>query len=101
VLPASDGIDGLRVAASTPIDLILSDVMMPRMGGPELVQQFLLVHPAPVVMFMSGYAEEALMAEVRLISSAVLRKPFSPAILARAVRDALDASRTSKLAVAV
>ena len=50
----------------------------------------------PLVIYMSGYADDAL-AQYELDSSAVfLRKPFSPATLARAVRDAIDTSRRTR-----
>jgi signal transduction histidine kinase/ActR/RegA family two-component response regulator len=100
VLPASDGVDALQLAASARIDLIVSDILMPRMSGPQMVQRFLAEYPAPVVIFMTGYADEMLISEARAISSAFLRKPFTPSTLARAVRDALDASHRS-LPVAV
>ena len=93
VLPAVDGVEALRLARGARVDLILSDIVMPRMSGPQLVQRFLAEYPAPVIVFMSGYADEALMAEGRMISYALLRKPFTPAALARTIRQAMDASR--------
>ena len=93
VLPAVDGVEALRLARGARVDLILSDIVMPRMSGPQLVQRFLAEYPAPVVVFMSGYADEALISEGRMISYALLRKPFTPAALARTIRQAIDASR--------
>jgi len=92
VLPASDPIEALHLAETARVDLVLSDIRMPHMTGTEMIEQFLLEHPAPVVVFMSGYAEEALMAESRSLRSSFIRKPFTPAALACTIREALDAS---------
>jgi signal transduction histidine kinase len=92
VLPASDPIEALQLAETARVDLVLSDIRMPHMTGTEMIEQFLLEHPAPVVVFMSGYAEEALIADSRSLRSSFIRKPFTPAALACTVRDALDAS---------
>jgi signal transduction histidine kinase len=92
VLPASDPIEALHLAETARVDLVLSDIRMPHMTGTEMIEQFLLEHPAPVVVFMSGYAEEALMAESRSLRSSFIRKPFTPTALACTIREALDAS---------
>ena len=92
VLPAGDPIEALSLAETARVDLILSDIRMPRMTGTEMVEQFLLEHPAPVVVFMSGYADEAVMADSRSLRSSFVKKPFTPAELACAIRQALDAS---------
>ena len=100
VLPASDPIEALRLAETARVDLVLSDIRMPHMSGTAMVEQFLLEHPAPVVVFMSGYADEAVIADSRSLRSSFIRKPFTPAMLACAVRDALDASlRTPVIAL--
>jgi signal transduction histidine kinase/ActR/RegA family two-component response regulator len=93
VLPASDGAEALRLAASARIDLLLTDITMPGMSGPELVAEFLMLYPAPVVVYMSGYADDASIAETRSTRAAFLKKPFTTNALARCVRDALDASQ--------
>jgi FixJ family two-component response regulator len=62
------------------------------MSGPEMVERYLMDHPAPVVVFMSGYADDDMMANSRSIRSAFIRKPFTPAQLACAVRTAIDQS---------
>jgi two-component system, cell cycle sensor histidine kinase and response regulator CckA len=79
--------------SSRPIDLLLTDIVMPHTSGPQLVAEYLATRPAPVVVYMSGYADEAL-AQYELDPATVfLRKPFTPAILARTIRDALAAAR--------
>ena len=93
VYHAREPLEALRIASTAHVDVILSDMMMPNLTGAQFVERFLAAHPAPVVIFMSGYADEALMAEGRAHSAAYLRKPFTPSVLAKAVRDAIDASR--------
>jgi PAS domain S-box-containing protein len=75
-----------------PIHLMVSDVVMPGMGGPELAERLAGVHPETRVLFISGYAREGLFHDGRPgADSAFLAKPFSPEALARAVRETLDA----------
>jgi two-component system cell cycle sensor histidine kinase/response regulator CckA len=71
-----------------PIDLILTDVVMPLTSGPEVDRLVRRAFPSARTLFMSGYVDQALAitaGEVRL-----LEKPFTPALLARAVREVLD-----------
>jgi two-component system cell cycle sensor histidine kinase/response regulator CckA len=66
-------------------------VIMPGLNGRELADQFKTIHPETRVLYMSGYAGEALSAQGVLDPSvAFLAKPFVPAELARKVRDVLD-----------
>ena len=75
-----------------PIHLMVSDVVMPGMGGPELAERLAGVHPETRVLFISGYAREGLFHDGRPgAEAAFLAKPFSPEALARAVREILDA----------
>jgi PAS domain S-box-containing protein len=93
VIQAGDGRAALDAAAvhDGPIDLLLTDVIMPGLNGRQLADRFSAVHPEARVLFMSGYAGEALSAQGVLDSSvAFLAKPFLPAELARAVRAVLD-----------
>jgi two-component system cell cycle sensor histidine kinase/response regulator CckA len=90
VLTASDGEHGLTVLASgEPIDLLISDVVMPNMDGPTMVAQARRTHPDLPVVFMSGYAEEQLRKSIDIANVAFLPKPFSVTQLAEAARDAL------------
>ena len=63
VLSATDGREGLRIAEMRHerIDLLLADVVMPRMSGPDLARLLAASHPETAVIFMSGYAEEAVL----------------------------------------
>jgi len=74
------------------IDLLLTDVMMPEgMSGRELAEKILAEEPRLRVLLTSGYPMEAIQAETARPEHAFLQKPFSPASLARAVRECLDA----------
>ena len=93
VIAAPDGTSALDAAAAHEgrIDLLLTDVIMPGLNGRELADRFATIHPETRVLFMSGYAGEALSAQGVIDSSvAFLAKPFVPAELGRKVREVLD-----------
>ena len=76
------------------VDLVLSDVVMPMMGGRELSQRLARVAPALPVLFMSGYTGEDVVRRGLLDAGAPFeQKPFSPESLARKVREMLDGAR--------
>ena len=91
VLSAASGEEALKVAQDfrEPIDLLLTDVVMPGMKGPELAKRLKLVRPTTRVLLMSGYAADVV-TSADLKESPLLAKPFSPAALTRAVCAALD-----------
>lgn len=96
VLKATTGVEALDVLAShsDEIDLVISDVMMPEMDGPKLLQQLRRTLPDMKVIFISGYAEEALRRELAEGESfGFLPKPFSLKELASAVKEALEQPR--------
>jgi len=90
VFQASSGAEGLAIARLSrgPIHLLLTDVTMPQMKGPELAVRLRAERPRTRVIFMSGYSEEALPAD----EITCLQKPFSPQTLTQAVRTVLDAA---------
>ncbi len=74
------------------IDLVVTDVVMPGMSGPDLVQQLLVMRPGLKVLLSSGYPGEAIAHRGELLAGvAFLPKPFTPVGLARKVREVLDA----------
>jgi PAS domain S-box-containing protein len=75
---------------SAPADLLLTDVVMPAMSGPDLARRARAIRPGLPVLLMSGYAREGLDRETIGWDASFLAKPFTPARLARAVRDVLD-----------
>jgi len=96
VLEAGDGIQALRSCETEGdrIDLILTDVVMPRMSGRELVDRVRTARPAMRVLYMSGYTEDAIVRHgVRDASTLLLGKPFAPGDLVGKVREALDRPR--------
>jgi len=94
VLDAPDGATALARAAAYggPIDVLVTDVMMPGMDGHELAAHLLALHPTAKVIYMSGYPDETLVGERGSRSGAAfLRKPFTPEVVLRTVRTVLDA----------
>jgi two-component system cell cycle sensor histidine kinase/response regulator CckA len=93
VLEAGHGDEALAVAEAHEgrIDVVVSDVVMPRMSGPEFVQRLRAVRPDVRVLFISGYTDDTVVHHGVLDDGVVfLQKPFAGAALARKVREALD-----------
>ena len=93
VLPAHDGLHALEIARSfnEPIDLLLTDIMMPRMGGLALARAMSEMRPEIRVVFMTGHAErEASYREALRSGAASIQKPFSHQQLIRLLRQTLD-----------
>jgi len=95
MITAANGADGLAKAKSHkgPIHLVISDVIMPVMGGREMADQLKLTHPATPILFMSGYMDDA--AARRGVSEHrdhYLEKPFELNSLARKVGEVLNAN---------
>jgi len=91
VAEASNGLEAMDVIHSfpVPIDLLLTDVVMPECGGVELAEHFSGVYPGVPVLFMSGYNDRLWMEGDQAVN--FIQKPFSsPALLAR-IRELLDA----------
>ncbi len=93
VLEAGDGEEALKVAGSHPgpIHLLLTDVIMPRLGGPELARRLQPLRPDMKVLFMSGYTDGDISSYGGLgLEPSLLQKPFQPIALARRVREVLE-----------
>jgi CheY-like chemotaxis protein len=97
VLKAGSPGEALRLATEfeEPIDLLLSDVVMPGLSGPSLAERFAELHPETQCMFMAGMPGSAEIQE-RILSrgKSFLPKPFLPRTLLAKVQAVLDAERT-------
>ena len=96
VLEAPDGDDALSASAQCqgPIHLMLTDVVMPKMGGRELAERMKVLRPAMKVLFMSGYTDDAVFRHGLLTAEVeFLPKPFTLASLTSKVREVLDKER--------
>ena len=92
VLSAADGMEALELGSESlaGVDLVLTDVIMPRLNGPDLVIKLREMQPDVRVLFTSGYTDNAVF-PAPLDNLAFLEKPFTPATLLQAVRSAIGA----------
>ncbi|HMC60197.1 MAG TPA: response regulator, partial [Candidatus Solibacter sp.] len=100
VIEARDGREGLSVceAHQGKIDLLLSDVVMPELGGRELAERILTMRPDIKVLFMSGHTQDVILKEGVKAGTPFLQKPFGPTGLAHKVREVLDSQGRSQSA---
>jgi len=95
ILAAEDGTEAIRILENNPgeIDIVVSDIMMPKMNGLELRKKAILLWPGTRFLFISGYAEDTIGRTAHLPQDAgYLEKPFLPIELARKVRALLNES---------
>ena len=95
VLDATNGQEALHTAhayAGVPIDFLVTDVVMPQIGGKALAQQLTAMYPHIKVLFVSGYATDTIVHHGRLDPGTnFLAKPFTPIALVHKVQEVLDA----------
>jgi PAS domain S-box-containing protein len=99
VLETAGAMEALEVGErhKEHIHLLLTDVVMPQMGGRELAEQLGRLHPETKVLFMSGYADNAVVHHGLLDpGTALLQKPFTAQALARKLREVLDSASDHK-----
>ena len=95
-LEATEGGEALVMCEKekNPIDLILTDVVMPHMSGPELIEWIRKVRADFKVLYMTGYTDEAIVQHGGVVDKTInlIHKPFTIEQLARKVREVLDKS---------
>ena len=94
IIEAADGAEALQIMATRrgDIDIVVSDVIMPGIGGAELARRLRTDHPGLPVLLMSGYADDAVLRRAfSEAGDAFIEKPFSPGALLQRVRALLDA----------
>ena len=93
VLEAEDGREAVRLVAAHagPLHLLISDVVMPYLGGRQFAEEVAALRPGVKVLFLSGYTDDAVVRHGVLEAEfAFLQKPFTPGGLAVKVRETLD-----------
>ena len=94
VLEAANGHEALNVTEAGTggdIDLLVTDVVMPVMGGGDLADRIQTIYPKATVIFTSGYQDDTLLHQgIRREDDCFLQKPFTPGVLARKVREVLE-----------
>lgn len=98
IIETKDGVDALRVCEdpTATFDLVLSDMVMPGLGGRALAGHVQRIRPQVPVVLMSGYTRDAMLHNAELgETSLFVEKPFTPEALTQKVRDALDQPRAS------
>ena len=85
-------------AHTAAIDLVLTDVVLPNMSGKAAAAKILEHHPESRTLFMSGYADHAIVQQGMLdAGTAFLQKPFTPVALGTKIRDVLDAADVARV----
>jgi signal transduction histidine kinase len=88
VLVASDAAEAMRIIGNQPIDLLLTDIVMPGMNGLDLADRARSIRPDLRIIYMTGYSEDARHAE-RPMHGKLIPKPFRPAAMVAEVKSAL------------
>ncbi|MDD5656439.1 MAG: ATP-binding protein, partial [Elusimicrobia bacterium] len=99
VLPAADALQAERLAAAQggPIQLLVTDIVMARVSGPQLAQRLAPKRPGLKILYISGYAPETVTRHIQLAPGiAFLAKPFTRDALLRKARETLDAPTLAK-----
>ena len=99
VIAASGGAEAAKLCAdrNEPIDLLLTDVVMPPTSGKEVAEQLTKMQPGLKVLFMSGYTDEAIVHHGVLDANVeFIQKPFTPVGLSKKIREVLDKTNSGR-----
>ena len=88
VLSANKPSEALRICEAQPVDVLISDVMMPEMDGGRLAERFLQLRPQGRVMLISGQSK--MPSAAKLPDVRFLRKPFFPSVLVQQLRELME-----------
>jgi PAS domain S-box-containing protein len=95
VLEATNGFDALQISQTHKApDLVITDLVMPKMNGRELIQHLGQLFSEIKVLYISGYTDEAVVSQGLERGASFLQKPFAPSHLAEKVRDILDREKS-------
>jgi len=89
-LEAEDGKDALDRLAGECVQLVLTDIIMPRMGGAELAGHVARRWPELRIIFMSGYPDDPIVHSMQVLPALLLQKPFTAGALMAKIRQVLD-----------
>jgi CheY-like chemotaxis protein len=96
VLTASDGLEALRLhPEAQEVDLLITDIVMPNLGGHELARRLRLAQPDLKILFTSGHTGDKIAPASDVQGTGFLQKPYRPDVLATKVRKMLDAKRSA------
>jgi CheY-like chemotaxis protein len=91
-VPSGEAAERLFADDGFEVDLVLSDIVLKGMSGPQFAERLRTRRPSTRVLFMSGYADDTVLAFGAVdVNRSFLQKPFTPESLAAKVRDVLDA----------
>lgn len=97
VIEARNGLEALRMAKGyqgSKIQMLLTDMVMPHMGGSELAEKFSLLHPDAKIIFTSGYTDQNAIQRWIDQGCRFLQKPYTPSELLFTVREVFDSKKT-------
>ncbi len=95
VLTASDGLEALRLhPEAQEVDLLITDIVMPNLGGHELARRLRLAQPDLKILFTSGHTADKIAQVSDVQGTGFLQKPYRPDVLATKVRKMLDGKRS-------
>jgi len=88
---AEDGQAGLNKFKQQPVDLVITDLMMPRVNGLQLAAELRVLHPSVPIILVTGFATDAAAQEARRLGLRMVSKPVGATLLKAAIAAAIEA----------